>query len=571
MNLEALHHAVPVPYLIEIVAFLLTVVIIVPLFRRFNLSPILGYLAIGALIGPHALKVVNDVTEVQHFAELGVVFLLFTIGLELSFDRLKAYTRLIFGLGAAQVVVCAAAIAAVAQAWGNDLQASIIIGLGLALSSTAMVMQLLSERQERACDHGRVSFAVLLFQDLAVVPILILVSVFAMDSGQSVWLAIAIAMGKALAAVVLIVIVGRVVFRRLFQVASNTRSIDVFTAMMLLTILVTSIATGVAGLSMALGAFLAGLLLAETEFRHQVESEIEPFKGLLLGLFFMGVGMNLDFALAFERGFWVILSVFGLIALKAVITAAIAKLFKISLADSIRSGILLAEAGEFAFVILGQATLTFDIVSPAVGQFIVVVAGLSMLLTPLLASAGKKVSEWLPDDTETSSLLSDEAESLNDHVVISGFGRVGAAVASILHEQSVPYIGIESNVARVEQLRKEGFDVYVGDARRLEMLKRAGLDAARALLVTMNNPSAAEHTVLAAHKHWPELEIIVRSHDLSHAESLLEAGATQVVPETLEASLLLAREVLLSAGRHQDDVQAVIDMIRRSGYSELRS
>ncbi|MFT5084952.1 MAG: monovalent cation:proton antiporter-2 (CPA2) family protein, partial [Lentisphaeria bacterium] len=372
---------IAIPYLVEVVAFLLSVVIVAPLFKKIKLSPILGYLIIGTLIGPHSFAIVTDVEEVQHFAELGVILLLFTIGLGLSFERLKAYAGLIFGLGSSQVIFSAAAIAGIAYLWGNTAEAAIIIGLCLALSSTAMVVQLLTEREEISTKHGRSSFSVLLFQDLAVVPILILLSVFDHQSNDSIFSSILLALFNAAIAITAIVIFGRFGLRKLFHVVARTHSIDVFMAMTLLAILAISMITGIAGLSMALGAFLAGLLIAETEFRHQIEGEIEPFKGLFLGLFFMSVGMNINVTIAFKQGLWVIAAVLGLILLKASITYICALIFKLNRGDAIRTALLLAEAGEFAFVVIGQATVNYHILSVETGQFMVVVAGLSMMLT----------------------------------------------------------------------------------------------------------------------------------------------------------------------------------------------
>ncbi|MFL0809785.1 MAG: monovalent cation:proton antiporter-2 (CPA2) family protein [Agarilytica sp.] len=558
LHLESVH----VPYLLETVAFLLAVVVIVPLFKKIKVSPILGYLAIGALIGPHAIGVIHDITEVQHFAELGVIFLLFTIGLELSFERLKAYSGLIFGLGASQVITCACAIGLAAYFWGNDIQASIIIGLCLSLSSTAMVVQLLSERGELSSQHGRSSFSVLLFQDLAVVPILILLATFGKgEEGDGVIAAISIAFTKAVIAIGLIVLIGRFGLRKFFEIAAHTRSIDVFTAMTLLTILAISMATGVAGLSMALGAFLAGLLLAETEFRHQIEGEIEPFKGLFLGLFFMGVGMNLDFVVAFERGIWVLASVVGLIATKAIITFICARLFRVRTDHAIRSALLLSEGGEFAFVVIGQATLTYNIVSVDVGQFMVVVAGLSMMLTPVLAFVGQKASERFANDTSlTTDCINDQ--EIHDHVVIAGFGRVGKAVATILQNEQIPYIGIDNNTEEISELRKTNSSLFVGDASRAEVLRQTGVERAAALLITMNSSKAAIRTLHVARQHWPDLTIIVRAHDTSHSEELMAMGASQVVPETLEASLQLSNCVLRSTGLSREEANTIVDNIR---------
>ncbi len=552
---------VAIPYLIEVVAFLLGVVIIVPLFKKIRISPILGFLAAGAVIGPNALGVVKDIQGVQHFAELGVIFLLFTIGLELSFERLKAYAPLIFGFGSAQVLTCPLVIGTAAYMWGNSPQASIIIGLCLSLSSTAMVIQLLTERGEIASKYGRSSFSVLLFQDLAVVPILILLTIFGKESEGSILGDIFFAFANAFIAIMLIVLFGRFGLRRFFEIASRTNSIDVFTAMTLLTILAISMVTGLAGLSMALGAFLAGLLLAETEFRHQIEGEIEPFKGLFLGLFFMSVGMNIDFAVAFERGLWVIASVIGLIGLKAAVTYACALAFKIRKDHAFKTAVILSEAGEFAFVVIGQATLTYNIVSHEVGQFMIVVAGFSMMLTPFLAMLGERIGKKMNSDSGLGTETLDDND-IHDHIVLAGFGRVGRSVAKVLQTEAIPYIAIDNSADRVRESRQNNTSVFVGDATRSEVLKHTGIERAAALLITMNSAKDALRTLHVARQHWPDLTIIVRSHDMSHSQELIEEGATQVVPETLEASLQLSNYVLRATGFTRDEANNCIDAMR---------
>lgn len=568
MSTEA-HPIVAVPYVLEIVAFLITVVVLVPLMKRIKVSPVLGYLAVGAIIGPYALGLVSDVAGVQHVAELGVIFLLFTIGLELSFERLRAYSKLIFGFGSLQVGLTAVVIALAAWLWGNGVQAAIIIGLCLALSSTAMVMQLLAERGENATVHGRTSFAALLLQDLAVVPILILLGVFGGGEGQNLWASVGLALGKAVLVVGLIVVVGRYALRYLFRVASSTRSVDVFTAMILLAVLATSVATGMAGLSMALGAFLAGLLLAETEFRHQIESEIEPFKGLLLGLFFMGVGMNIDFVMAFEKGVWVLLSVIGLIVIKAVIAAGVARLFLPTWGASLRTGLILAEAGEFAFVVIGQATLMYNLIPADVGQFMVVVAGISMALTPVLAWLGQKIEHALRPAEPSLDLTKEDADGVHDHVVILGFGRVGQAVASVLAGQGVPYIAFDANTHLVKKMRIKGEPVFFGDGSKVDVLERAGAAEASALLITTDDPATSESTVKLVHAKWPALDILVRARDASHSHDLMAAGASSVVPETLEASLQLSGHVLCALGLPREEANACMDVIRRNNYDAL--
>ncbi len=568
MSTEA-HPIVAVPYALEIVAFLVTVVVLVPLMKRIKVSPVLGYLAVGAIIGPYALGLVSDVAGVQHVAELGVIFLLFTIGLELSFERLRAYSKLIFGFGSLQVGLTAIVIAIAAWAWGNSVQVAIIIGLCLALSSTAMVMQLLAERGENATVHGRTSFAALLLQDLAVVPILILLGVFGGGSGESLWLSVGLALGKAVLVVGGIVVIGRYVLRYLFRVASSTHSVDVFTAMILLAVLATSVATGMAGLSMALGAFLAGLLLAETEFRHQIESEIEPFKGLLLGLFFMGVGMNIDFVMAFEKGIWVLLSVLGLLGIKAVIASGVARLFLPTWGASIRTGLILAEAGEFAFVVIGQATLTYNLIPADVGQFMVVVAGISMALTPVLAWLGQKIEVGLQTQEPVLEVTKEDADGVHDHVVILGFGRVGQSVASVLASQGIPYIAFDANTQRVKAMRVKGEPVFFGDGSKVDVLERAGIAVASALLITTGDVATSETTVKRVHAQWPALSILVRARDASHSHDLIAAGATSVVPEALEASLQLSGHVLCALGLPREEANACMEVIRRNNYDAL--
>ncbi|WP_054112597.1 monovalent cation:proton antiporter-2 (CPA2) family protein [Marinagarivorans algicola] len=568
MSTEA-HPIVAVPYVLEIVAFLVTVVVLVPMMKRIKVSPVLGYLAVGAIIGPYALGWVSDVAGVQHVAELGVIFLLFTIGLELSFERLRAYSKLIFGFGSLQVGLTAIVIAVAAWTWGNSVQVAIIIGLCLALSSTAMVMQLLAERGENATVHGRTSFAALLFQDLAVVPILILLGVFGGDSGDSLWVNVGLALGKAVLVVAVIVIIGRYVLRYLFRVASATRSVDVFTAMILLAVLATSVATGMAGLSMALGAFLAGLLLAETEFRHQIESEIEPFKGLLLGLFFMGVGMNIDFVMAFDKGIWVLLSVLGLLGIKAVIASCIARLFLPTWGASMRTGLILAEAGEFAFVVIGQATLTYSLMPADVGQFMVVVAGISMALTPVLAWLGQKVEEGLQTQEPALEVAQEDADRIHGHVVILGFGRVGQSVASVLASQGIPYIAFDANTQLVKAMRLKGEPVFFGDGSKVDVLERAGIAVASALLITTGDVTTSETMVKRVHAQWPALSILVRARDAVHSHNLIASGATSVVPEALEASLQLSGHVLCALGLPREEANACMEVIRRNNYDAL--
>lgn len=562
-------HAIAVPYLLETLAFLMTVVIVVPICKKIKLSPIIGFLAIGAAIGPHSLSLVDDVVAVQHIAELGVIFLLFTIGLELSFERLAAFSRQIFGLGSLHFLLCAACIGFIAHAWGNGLEASTILGLCLALSSTAVVMQLLTERGEISSAHGRAVFSVLLFQDLMVVPILIIVSIFGSQNDGGVASVILIALIKALVAVAGIIVIGRFVLRYLFRMAAKTRAVEVFMAATLLAILLTATITGISGLSMALGAFLAGLLLAETEFKHQIETDIEPFKGLFLGLFFASVGMNIDFTLAFERGYWVILSVIGLLGIKTLCGFITALVFRLNLSNAVRMSLLLSEAGEFAFLVIGQASLNFNIIDIAIGQFMVVVAGLSMVLTPVLAYFAGSAGKYLERRKSAEDLVPNN-EDEHDHIIIAGFGRVGNAIANILNAQSIPFVALDLNPENIRTHHQQ-FDepVYHGDASNKALLKRAGIDKALAMIITMDDAKAALKAVATIHSEWPELPIIVRAKNQEHSEELKAAGATQVVPEIYESSLQLAGHVLRACHYTREEADACIELVRRHNYEEI--
>ena len=564
-------NTIPIPYLFETVAFLLTVVIIVPLFKRINISPILGYLAVGAIIGPHSLSIVSNVEDVSHVAELGIVFLLFSIGLELSFERLRSYRRLIFGLGAMQVIASTIVIGGVAYFWGNSPEASLIIGLCLALSSTAMVMQLLTERDEISTSHGRASFSVLLFQDLAVVPILILLPVLAAENNEAIWLDLGLSLLKAAIAIGVILLLGRLVFRRLFHIVAGTRNVDVFTAMILLSVLATSLLTAYAGLSLTLGAFLAGLLLAETEFRHQIESEVMPFKGLLLGLFFMSVGMMLDFSLVIDQAGLLILALIGLIALKSIIGIALARFFGFQMQDALRVGLYLSEAGEFAFVLIGQAMTVYNLIPVEVGQFMVILAGLSMVLTPFLVYLAGQLGKQLATQDQSLSAPESDDEGPNNHVIIAGYGRVGKTVASILKQQSVDYIALDLDADSVRHCQVSNEPVYYGDAARADVLKQVGADQAKVMLITLDEPLAALRIVQAVKELWPDLTILVRARDTEHSEELYTHGADSVMPETIEASLQLASMVLERVDVDEETISECLDKIRDSDYKQIKA
>ncbi len=540
-----------------------------PLFQRLKISPVFGFLAAGSIVGPYGLGATTNVEGVHLLAELGVVFLLFTIGLELSFERLRALRRLVFGLGATQVLASAALIGLMAYAWGNSPKAAMVIGLSLALSSTAIVVQLLIERGEMAQRHGRTSFAILLFQDLAVVPILMLVSVLAQDNTQALASELVLAIAKAVAAVVIIILIGRLILRRLYRLVAEAKNREALLAMSLLVVLATAWATAQAGLSMALGAFLAGLLLAETEYRHQVEGDIDPFKGLLLGLFFISVGMNLNFAQVADWAGLLALSVIGIVVVKAAVAFAACRLFLLPLDVSVRSALMLATGGEFAFVILGIAMTPGSVVPPDVGQFMIIVATLSMVLTPFMAALGTRFAKRFAARADGAVSLDTEVEGLEGHVIIAGFGRVGQTAARLLDREKLPYVALDMNAARVAELRRAGVPSFFGDATRAEVLARVHPERAAAVLLTLDDPDAAGRALRALRAEWPDVPVIARASDNEHAEQLRALGADEVVPETLEASLQLTGALLRLTGMAREGVDILIDRIRAEAYAPI--
>jgi CPA2 family monovalent cation:H+ antiporter-2 len=577
-----MHSDLGIPYLREVMLFLVAAGIIVPLLHRLRVSPVLGYLLVGLLIGPHGLGLlaadwpalqmltITDLQGVRHLAELGVVFLLFVIGLELSFERLWAMRRLVFGLGTLQVSACALAIGFVAFAFGISAEAAVLLGASFALSSTAIVMQLLAERRQLGTPLGRTSFSILLLQDLAVVPILFLVGVLGSRDGSGVGLSLLLALGKAAGVIVAIYLVGRMALRPLMRTVARTRSPEMFMAAILLVALGSAALTGATGMSMALGAFLAGLLLAESEFRHEIEVNIEPFKGLLLGVFFISVGMTIDIGVIFADIVPMLGAVVGLMAGKALLIAASCRAFGISRAQSLEAGLLLAQAGEFAFVVVVLAG-RMSLLEPDVAQFMLTVAGISMLLTPMVAALARRWAARLEQRAAAGSEVDvAELRESEGHIVIAGFGRVGHTLARVLDVEHLDYVALDLDADHVAQQRSKGRPVFYGDASRLDILKRTRIDQARALVVTMDNANAADHIVRAVREYAPDLPIYARARDGTHARRLLKHGASEVVPETVEASLQLAARVLVGTGMSEEAVDQRIQFERDAELRRLR-
>jgi CPA2 family monovalent cation:H+ antiporter-2 len=566
-------------WLKDVLIFLVAAGIIVPFFQRARMGAVLGFLVVGALVGPHGLRrledshpwlrflTIDDPARVEPFAELGVIFLLFLIGLEMSRERLWALRRYVLGVGTAQVGLSALAIGLVAELAGVGGSAAIVLGLCLALSSTAIVMQLLIEQRRAATLVGRVALSVLLFQDLMVVPIVFVTGVLGRGT-DGIALALASAVAQAVAVVLLIVLAGRFMLRPLLRFTAMTGSRDFIMAITVLIVIIAAVATGLTGLSAALGAFLAGLLLSETELRHHIEIDLEPFKGLLLGLSFMTVGMTVDLSLIAAQAGWIAAAVTGLIVIKAAILFVAGRAFGIATATAAEIALLLAQAGEFALVVVGIARGS-ELLPAQTASFVVAVAGLSMMVTPVLALVARRLGRRLSRIDQAAHLPGAEVGELEDHVVIGGFGRVGQTVARLLEAENVPFVALEANAARAGEQRQAGHLVYFGDASRRELLESAGAARARAFVVTLDAPGAAERMVEAINAVRPGAPVFARAKDPDHAARLAALGAHGVVPEAVEASLQLAGRLLEALGVPDDAVTERLEIVRREELGRL--
>ncbi|MEQ8825424.1 MAG: cation:proton antiporter [Filomicrobium sp.] len=561
-------------FLKDFIIFLAVAGLLVPLMKRFSLSPVLGFIVIGILIGPSGLGslaeaypwlgyvTISDAEGIGTFSELGVVFLLFMIGLELSIVRLWSMRRLVFGLGGAQVAITSLIITALAFGAGQNAEASVLIGTCLALSSTAIVMQLMIESKRLATTVGRISFSTLLFQDLAVVPILFLANTFGTSKGTGLISGLAYALTEAAVVIGLIVLIGRAIIRPLLQFVGGAKSRELFMAIVLLAIIGTAALTEHAGLSLALGAFLAGLLLAETEYRHQIEVDVEPFKGLLLGMFFLSVGMSLDLSAVMGDPLRILAAVVGLYVLKSAIIYVIVRLAGYPREVAAETSLLLGQAGEFAVVVMSLA-LALGIISAPVVQFILMVTIVSMLATPLMAILARRVGAYLAPSTPDDSLEGlrppeQTPDLLKHHVIVAGYGRVGQLLGNLLESQRIPHVALDLDIAAVSQFRSEDRPVYYGNANDRHILEKLGVDHASALVVTMDDYAAAEDIVTTAKQLWPDIPIVARARDKAHAVRLLEKGATTVVPETIEASLDLAEVVFAQTGIGAETARGLI-------------
>lgn len=552
--------------LYNILGFLAAAIAVVFLFRRMKASPILGYLVAGILIGPYALGLVYDPKEVQFLGEIGVLFLLFTIGLELPLQRLQSLKYYVFGLGIGQVVLTGTIFTFLGLWAGLSKEAALLVGGALALSSTAVVLQVLVDRRELATRFGRVAFSVLLLQDLAVVLLLILTTTLGKE-GTNIFVELSFATLKAAIVLLAIIGMGRFVFRPLYRVVALSGNPELFMATTFLIILGTAFLTEVSGLSRELGAFLAGILLAETEYRHQIEADIQPFRGLLLGVFFMSVGMAINLDVFFHTYTVVLSLLFFMLSLKGLLTFLVSRISGLKLATSLKVSLLLAGGGEFVFVIFSP-TVAQKFLPPAFADVLFLVVILSMALTPFLAMLGKKwADQFLVQESQSEPKFEiEEGRELQNHVIIAGFGRVGQMLGEILASRLVPFVAIDIDMQRVIEGREKGYPVFYGDARRLPVLKGIGAERAKAVVITLNQLTPSVRTVMTFRRHFPDLPICVRVKDHKHQERLVESGARLVVPETVEPTIQLATSVLHVMGMPSEEIGKLIDTFRRQQW-----
>ncbi len=559
-----------------------TAAVVAPVVHRLKISPILGFLVVGALLGPHGLGqlaeysraidwlTVTGEKQIAFIADLGIVFLLFFIGMELSMRRLITMRRLVFGLGGMQVFLTAIVVSLAALWLGQPPAAALIIGACLALSSTAIVMELLSGQRRMMSTTGRTSFAILLAQDLAVVPLLFLISALGGNSEGSVVQGVVIALVEAVIAVGVIAIVGRVVLKPLFRLAAGTDNPEFFMAATLLIAVGSGVIASAAGLSMALGAFIAGLLLAETEYRRAVEAMIDPFRGLLLGVFFFSVGMHIDLGFIWREPLLVAGGFLAMIVAKTLLLAPLCRLFGVPWSTSMETSLLLAPGGEFAFIGIGLAT-QLKLVDGGVAAGVLAVVSLTMGTLPFVAVVARRIHKRL--DAEAPSRPSSTLLPPDDHtkrVIVVGHGRVGQLVCDLLDKHEIPYLATDNDVVLVERWRNLGRPIYYGDASNPIYLQRCGIDEAAGVIVTIDT-AVVDDVVRAVRARRPDVMIVARAHDAQHARHLYTLDVTDTVPETIEASLQLAESALVGLGVPMGLVIASIHERREMVRHELQS
>lgn len=552
-------------YLIDIIILLIASVITVPIFQAAKLGAVPGFLVAGIIVGPYGLGLINNIDEIGNLGEIGIAFLLFIIGIELKPSRLWQMRRLVFGLGSIQVLLTGALIGSLVYfVFEIPLRAAILIGPALALSSTAFVLQILSEQKMLTSVFGRSSIAVLLLQDLAVVPLLALIPLLVLPE-LSIGEDIGLALFESLVILGLVVLLGRYLLHPILHRVALSGNPEIFTASAVLIVLGAALATEHAGLSMAMGAFLAGLLISDSSYKHQIMAEIQPFRGLLLGLFFVSMGMSLNINLFLDRPLHSLGLLGLLLSIKAIILFPLASLFKHKTKHSIAIALILAQSGEFALVLFSLA-FESGLLAEELFQELLLLVLLSMLVTPVLAHFARRFAK-----AKINQIAESSEAPVAAPIVIAGFGRVGHRIGEILMIADKPFVALDADAMVVEKQRANGFPVFYGDVRKPELLKAAGAHHANIVIITLNDQEAAEQVVSSLRKAYPEIAIYSRGRSLNDCRNLRELGATGVVSENLEASIELARTALSTAGLNEVKLDRMLETFRRKYHAQLNS
>jgi len=559
----------------DILLLLILSVVSVAVFRRVNVPAVLGYLVVGLLAGNRAFGLIPDSHAIEQIAEIGVVFLLFAIGLEVSIPRLIAMRNIVFGIGLTQVVISTLSTLAIGMLFGLTWQAAFAVGGALAMSSTAVVTKLLSEQYELHQPHGNISLGVLLFQDLAVVPFLVLIPILARPGDGTLLVPIGLALAKGAFAFAIIFYAGQYLLRPAVRRVAATHSSELFTLFVLATALLAAWLTWQLGLSLAMGAFLAGIMLAETEYQHHIENEIRPFRDVLMGLFFITVGTQFDWQVILNEPFEVLVLTLGLILGKGLAITLITHWSGYSRSVSIRAGILLGQGSEFGFALLAVAItgglLGLEASQPIIGAII-----LSMAISPLLIRHNATFARWLapadaavPDPMETA--LEETCRDLQGHVLLCGFGRTGQNLAQFLRREGFEFIALEIESDIVNEAREAGEPVFAVDSGNARVLRLAGIERARVVVISFAEVKAAEHICRLVREVRPEIPLIIRTRDDRYLEQLLDCGADEVIPDTVESSIMLARHTLTALGESAVDIEELLDQARAGHYARIRA
>lgn len=558
----------------SIFILLIAVVFIVVICQRIKFPAIIGYILIGGLLGPHVMRIVPEMKFIHEIADFGVVFLMFTIGLEFSISKMLKLKHLVFGLGSAQVILTFVLTAIIGTWVSMTWTEAVVVACIVAMSSTAIVSKQLTDQNELRSAHGQQAISILLFQDLAVIPFFILISSFAINE-HSIGHSLLLSLGKAVIAMSIIIAVGRWVLRPIFHTVAQLESLELFTLIVLLVTLGSAWLTHKMGLSLALGAFLAGMMLGETEFRHQIEATIRPFRDILLGLFFITVGMLFDLSVIAEIWPWVLLLLTALTLLKILLIGFLSYFPERKVDTALRTGLVLAQGGEFGFALLTLA-MSENLLPILYGQVVLGALLFSMALTPIIIRYNEKIVCWLlpskvrGEEVEEKTEVKELTRDLKNHVILCGFSRVGQQLANILDDEAIPYIAIDYDHLLVQNAQSAGCSVIYGDASMYEILDATKIQQAKALVLTFDNLSLTEKILPIVRSHLKNIPIFVRTKDDSDLEKLQKLGATEVIPASLELSLTLASHLLISLGVHAEKIAGLMNKIRKTRYHLLR-